>query len=207
MRKRIQRHPLQERSTPVFAGIARLSLGGLLMLGLLDLRGAPARPAQQGEKNVTHGDLRILRVMMLFVAIVLPGRSWAEEPVGWNQERVTVLAAQLHDTFAGLRDEARKAQGGHSWNQYLVLDTLSLLDREAGRLHRELAAGKGRDETSPIMARIASLRHDCALAMRKTHIAKPVLEKLADARSILHEMAPYYGFDPKRDDHTWILGP
>jgi hypothetical protein len=57
------------------------------------------------------------------------------------------------------------------------------------------------------MARIASLRHDCALAMRKTYIAKPLLAKLASARSILHEMAPYYGFDLKRDDHTWILGP
>jgi hypothetical protein len=156
---------------------------------------------------MTNGEFRLLRVAMLFVAIALPARSWAEEPVGWNQEQVTALAAQLHETFAGLRDEARNAQGGHSWNQYLVIDTLRLLDRETGRLHRELAAGKGRDETRPSMARIAALRHDCALAMRKTHIMKPLLEKLADARSILNELAPHYGFDPKRDDHTWILGP
>jgi hypothetical protein len=153
--------------------------------------------------------LRSLLVLSIVLALrTLPAMaSEQEEPMPWDQERVTALAAELDAAMKGLREEFRKVDPPHAWNHYLATDTLRVIARESRHLHRELAAGKGRDETRPTFARIAALRHDCDFAMRKTPILRPALEKLAKTRSTLHAMAPYYGFDPDTDDHTWILGP
>jgi hypothetical protein len=153
-----------------------------------------------------------LRSVLLFSLVVALGTlptmaSEEEEPAPWDQERVMTLAAELDVTMKGLREELRKVGPPDAWNHYLATDTLRVIARESRHLHRELAARKGRDETRPTFARIVALRNDCDFAMRKTPILRPALEKLAKTRSILHEMAPYYGFDPDTDDHTWILGP
>lgn len=145
----------------------------------------------------------------LLLALLLPLVAGAEEPVEWDQARVTALAGQLHDGVKGLRKEIRSQSRDigtmHAWAYYRLLDDLRLIDRESRYLHQALESGASRDETLPTYARIAALRRDCAEEMRRQPLQGPALDRIERARSIVEEMDPYYGFDPKRPDHERVL--
>lgn len=146
---------------------------------------------------------------LLALGALLPLVAAAEEPVPWDQARVTALAGQLHDGVKGLREEIRSQPRDigsmHAWAYYRLLDNLRLIDRESRYLHRALEGGASREETLPTFARIAVLRRDCAEEMQKQPLGGPALERVDRARLIVKEMDPYYGFDPERPDHERVL--
>lgn len=133
----------------------------------------------------------------------------AEQPVQWDQARVAALAGQLHEGVKGLREEirgqSRDIGSMHAWAYYRLLDNLRLIDRESRYLHQALEAGASREETLPTYARIAVLRRDCAEEMRRQPLQAPALERIERARSVVEQMDPYFGFDPKRPDHERVL--
>lgn len=143
------------------------------------------------------------------IGLLLPLVAAAEEPVPWDQARVTALAGQLHEGVKGLREEIRSQSRDigtmRAWAYYRLLDELRLIERESRYLHRALESGASREETLPTYARIAVLRRDCAEEMRRQPLEGPALERVERARSVVEEMDPYYGFDPKRPDHERVL--
>lgn len=145
----------------------------------------------------------------LLLALLLPFVAGAEEPIEWDQARVTALAGQLHEGVKGLRDEIRSQPRDigtmHAWAHYRLLDDLRLIDRESRYLHQALESGASREETLPTYARIAVLRRDCAEEMRRQDLQAPALERIGEARSVVEQMDPYYGFDPRRPDHERVL--
>lgn len=145
------------------------------------------------------------------LGVLLPLVATAAQPVQWNRARVTTLAGQLHEGVKGLRDEIRSQSRDigtmHAWACYRLLDNLRLVERETGYLHQALESGASREETLPTYARIAVLRRDCAEEMRRQPLQGPALDRVERARSVVEEMDPYYGFDPKRPDHERVLRP
>ena len=143
------------------------------------------------------------------LALLLPLAAAAEETAEWDQARVTALAGELHEGVKGLRDEIRSQTRDIGTMQasayYRLLDNLRLIERESRYLHRALESGASREETLPAYARIAMLRRDCAEEMRRQFLVATALERIARARSIVKQMDPYYGFDPKRPDHERVL--
>lgn len=143
------------------------------------------------------------------LALLLPLVATAEEPVEWDQARVTALAGQLHGAVHGLRNEMRSQPRDvgtmHAWAYYRLVDNLRLIDRESRYLHRALESGASREETLPTYARIALLRRNCAEEMRRQPLWGAVLERIERARSVVEQMDPYYGLDPKRPDHDHVL--
>jgi hypothetical protein len=151
----------------------------------------------------------VVGIATLVITFAWPSLSSAQDQPQWDQERLTRLAAQLHETVKDLRQEVGSQRphiasldaSGH----YRLRDDLRLIASETSHLHQALASGATRDETRPAFSRLASLRRDCADEMRKLYLGEPVLEKVKQAGSIVREMAPYYGFDPSGDEHQWIL--
>lgn len=145
-------------------------------------------------------------LLALLVPVAAPAQQEAKE---WDRARVAALTGELHETVAGLKAETQSRTRDVGTMQaaayYRLLDNLRLLDRETRHIHGALEAGASREETLPTYARIAMLRRDCAEEMRRQLLAAPVRERLEDARSIVKEMDPYYGFDPERPDHERVL--
>jgi hypothetical protein len=143
------------------------------------------------------------------LGLLLPLVATAQQTVDWNQARVTVLAGELHEGVKGLRDEirgqTRDTGSMRASAYYRLVDSLRLIERESRYLHNALESGASREETLPTYARIAVLRRDCAEEMERQPLGKPALERIARARSIVEQIDPYYGFDPKRPDHEQVL--
>lgn len=150
-------------------------------------------------------------VVAFMLSVTLPLGSTAQEDVAWDQQRVTELAAQLHEGVKGLRRDTRSipqdAGTGQSRAYYRLVDNLRLIERETRYLHRVLESGDDRDSTLPTYARIAMLRRDCAEEMERLFVGSPALEKIVQAREIVKQMDSYYGFDPERDDHQRVVRP
>lgn len=155
------------------------------------------------------GAAGLVGIATLVLMLAWPSLGSAQDEPQWDQERLTRLAAQLHETVKDLRHEVGSVRphiasldaSGH----HRLRDDLRLIGSEASHLHQALASGATRDETRPAFSRLASLRRDCADEMSKLYLGEPILEKVKQAGSIVREMAPYYGFDPSRDEHQWIL--
>lgn len=148
-------------------------------------------------------------IVAAFVAGPLLAAGARAEESTWNQERVASLAAALHESVKGLRDELRAVRPSiasmDAWAYHRLVDDLRLIERETQYLHQALASGDGRDETLPAYARLATLRRNCDEEMRRQSLARPMLERIAAARALVKQMDPYYGFDPERDDHERVL--
>lgn len=145
----------------------------------------------------------LLGLLLALVAI-------AEEQIEWDQARVAELAGKLHEGVKGLRDEIRRGHAVdiasmHAAAYYRLLDALRLIERESLYLQQSLEACAGREETLPTYARIALLRRDCAEEMRSQPLRTPARPRITQARSIVKQMDPYYGFDPNRPDHERAL--
>ena len=153
--------------------------------------------------------LEIVCLLGLLVPPVAAAEDAAHKGAAWDQARVTLLAAELHEGVRGLRDGLRSQPQDvgtmHAWAYYRLLDNLRLIERESRHLHRVLESGASREETLPTYARIAMLRRTCAEEMQRQPLLAPALERVARARSIVEQMDPYYGFDPKRPDHERVL--
>jgi len=129
-----------------------------------------------------------------------PVASAQEEPVGepvrWDQERVTQLAAEL---AAAVR-EARQAirQSPLSQNiaqrrvQYDLKEDMRLLTNSTNHLAKLLEEGKGQEETRATFERIGSLRLQAEEHGRRAMIEAPVMDTLVRAGSIHNQMKPYY---------------
>jgi cytochrome c556 len=143
------------------------------------------------------------------VASLLLATGARAEETPWDQERVAALAAALHESVKGMRDELRAVRptiaSMDAWAYHRLVDDLRLIERETQYLHQALASGEGRDETRPAYARLATLRRSCDEEMRRQALRRPMLERIAAARAIVKQMDPYYGFDPERDDHERVL--
>lgn len=127
----------------------------------------------------------------------------------WDQPGVTALAGKLHHGVAGLRQEIRSVSRdvgtGQARAYYRLVDNLRVIERETRYLHGVLVEGAGLDETLSLYVRIAILRRDCAEEMRRQFLGSSALERIDQARSIVKQMDPYYGFDPSVDDHKRVL--
>lgn len=153
--------------------------------------------------------LRSALASSVVLGLLLAPAASAVDEADWDQERVATLAAELHESVKGLRDEIRSVPRDigtmKAWAYHRLMDELRLIERETHYLHNALESGRGREETKPTYARIAVLRRDCAEEMRKLFLGTPALERLARAQAIVEQMDPYYGFDPERADHERVL--
>ena len=104
-----------------------------------------------------------------FLAIALGPARAAEDTAAsagqkeWNQEEVTAIAKQLAGSVKDLRaafrregSPTREHMQGRAHHQ--MRDDLRLIRNETAHLARELEAGKGSDETLPIVRRLGMLR-------------------------------------------------
>lgn len=142
----------------------------------------------------TAGAAALCSILVLAFAAVA-------EPVAWNQQAVTAIAANLaksvmdvhcevkKDPSAGLGSPTRRAQ-------YQAREDLKFLVSVSRRLASQLAAGEDKDATLPTFSRLQMIRRDAEEAGRKAHIPPPELEKVASARALLDQLAPYYEDDP-----------
>jgi hypothetical protein len=123
------------------------------------------------------------------------------EPVSWNQQAVTAIAAELEKTVMDVHCEVKKDPSARLGSptrraQYQAREDLKLLVSVSRRLASQLAAGEDKEATLPIYARLRMIQRDAEEAGRKAHILAPDLEKVASARSLLDQLGPYYEDGP-----------
>jgi len=120
----------------------------------------------------------------------------SEPPVVWNQARVTEIAAELAELFADLRVSVQGSPTNLEINQrrarYQVLEDLRVLTSVSKRMSSRLSSGEGLDQTAPLYRRLQSARRSAADNGRRALLGEETLEKVARARVLLDELAPFY---------------
>ena len=122
----------------------------------------------------------------------------AAEETTWDQAKVTELAQAFSKDIQAVKLAYRREPGemiatGDRRSRYELKQSIRLLDSEARHLAKQLADGKGRDETYPVFRRLEEIRREAGVHARRTMLTQPTLEKIAAARSHLEGLAPYYG--------------
>jgi hypothetical protein len=136
-------------------------------------------------------------LLLLFAIGFSPSIGSAEE-IEWDQEKVTTLASDLAGAVKDLRksfrdDRAPSIASGQARSRYRLLDLLRLIESESKVLARQLAAGKGRDETLPVFERINEMRRKAAEDARRMFLPQGTVDKIEAAREVLTQLSPYYG--------------
>jgi ferric-dicitrate binding protein FerR (iron transport regulator) len=116
----------------------------------------------------------------------------------WDQAQVAELGAGLATAVDAIQRSYRGelASGmpsGDRRSRYDTTQNLRRLSSEARQLSRQLAGGAGHDETIGIFLQLQELAHETADSAKRTMITEPTLDRIADARAILTQLAPYYG--------------
>jgi hypothetical protein len=120
----------------------------------------------------------------------------AGQPVRWDQERVTKMARDLADAVHDAREAVRRSPMSHNIGQrttyYELLETMRLVENTSKHLAKELAAGKGAEETRPVFERVSSLRFEAEEIGRRALVEAPVIDALVKAGALHNQMKPYY---------------
>lgn len=142
--------------------------------------------------------MTIVRRLAVVAALLLWVSPIAAQQAGsWNQEKVTQIAKQLADATGTLEASVRKLPpppvGAQRKAFYNSVQLLRRLESETRVLARELAEGRGLDETLPIYKQVNLLRRDAAEESRSALvIPDDVLAKVDKARDLLQQLSGYY---------------
>jgi hypothetical protein len=143
-------------------------------------------------------------VALLALAGLLVALPAATETKDWDQAAVTGIAKQLAATAGDLRTSVRNAPNPPSRRaqraRFQALDDLRVVEGSINSLVGRLEAGAGRGETYPTYRRIGILRRDIAQNARRALLTEPTLGKLATARELLDQLAPFYATEAAADE-------
>ena len=128
----------------------------------------------------------------------------AETEKAWDQAAVTALAGQLAKACNELYDEYYRTPGssggpvgsGQAKPSYRLKHTLRRIEDSTQQLAGALAAGQGRDETTPQMEDIGVLARDARVQLARMFVQSPLQARIDTARGIWRQMIPYYGIAP-----------
>lgn len=142
---------------------------------------------------ITVRRLAVLAAMLLWVAPAV-----AQQAGTWNQAKATEIAKQLADATSNLENAVRKLPpppvGPQRKAYYDAAQTLRRLEMETKILARELADGKGLEETLPVYKQIGMLRRDAAESGRSAGmIPDDILAKVDKSRDLVLQLSGYYG--------------
>ncbi len=138
--------------------------------------------------------------MALAVSLIAASVATAE-PLPWDQEKVTAIAAELPPATRALRVSLRqkpprtRGQAGRRafWR---LRDQLRSIESSSRRLHNALLAGEGREETFPIYRRMIVTVRDAARELNRIPTVKPVEEHIETVAGALKRLRPFYEKDP-----------
>ncbi|MDX1649259.1 MAG: hypothetical protein R3263_05330 [Myxococcota bacterium] len=123
------------------------------------------------------------------------GAAFAETAV-WDQERVAVLAAELHQDVKDLKVTVQRNPdqpiGGARRAQYEARDQLRVLQTLARHLANDLEDGADREATITTYKRIQTVRRDLEEIGRKANLQNNTMEAVMEVQDVLRRLAPYY---------------
>ena len=143
---------------------------------------------------------RFAVVAIAFAALAAVGTAVAKEveSVPWDQQAVSAMASELAESLKGIESALRNEPGkmmptGDRRSRYAVEQDMRRLRREGTHLANQLAAGKGMEETLNIFLKIQELAYQAAENGKRAALTAPTLDRVAQARTHLTKIAPYYG--------------
>lgn len=136
----------------------------------------------------------------LALSLIPAGGALAEDAPAqaWDQEKVAQIAADLATAAADLRQVFRRSQGsaqiasGGARSQLRLSDLLRLIQSETRHLARELADGKGRDETEFAYQRLMMTIRDARENARRMFLHKDVLEAVDKTAALRQQLGAFY---------------
>lgn len=132
----------------------------------------------------------------LAVILALCAGSVFAEAAAWNQERVTALAAELHEEVKDLKITVERNPdqpiGGARRAQYEARDQLRVLQSLARHLWKDLEDGADREATITTYMRIQTVRRDLEAIGRRANVQNNTLEAVMEVQDVLRRLAPYY---------------
>lgn len=143
-----------------------------------------------------------------FAASAARAQEKAAEPAkAWDQAAVTSLAGQLAKASNDLYDEYYRTPGssggpvgsGTAKESYGLKHKLRRIEESTQQLAGALAAGKGRDETTPQVEDIGMLARDARVLLARMFVQSPLQARIDTARGIWRQLLPYYGITPPPD--------
>ncbi len=154
--------------------------------------------------------IRSCAVALAVAVFVAPGARAADEAKpakGWEQAAVAKLAAELAKACDAIYDEYYAEQGldpkigsGDSADAFRLKHKLQRLEEETRGLAGSLAAGRGRDETTPRVEDIGILARDLRVLLARMFVRSQLQARVDSARSIWLQLLPYYGIEPPADE-------
>ena len=117
-------------------------------------------------------------------------------PKSWNQEEVAALAQELAISAKRIVEGARQPPQGVAAPEESVreraLGLVEQIEEMAKELAEQLAAGKGRDETDPLIDRLHLLRRDAYLLRQSWPISPEALERLIQTEALVAQLDAFY---------------
>ena len=145
--------------------------------------------------------LQTIAALLLAGALATPGPAGAAAELAWDQAKVTAIAQELPKAADDLRNALRNepsgtSAGGGRRSVLRLTDTVRRIEREARHLVASLEAGKGHDETLPVMENMAVMIRDAREQAGRIFRTDSVSDRLAAGRAILDRLTPYYDMRP-----------
>jgi hypothetical protein len=143
-----------------------------------------------------------LLTLLLAGALVAPAPASAGAQLAWDQAKVTAIAQELpkaaDDLRSALRNEPGPMSGGSGGRRSFqrFTDIVRRIEREARHLAASLEAGKGHDETLPVMENLAVLIRDGREQARNLFRTDSLMNRIEAGRAILDRLTPYYDMRP-----------
>lgn len=141
-------------------------------------------------------------VLLAIPTLVLPVPAIAAhhepgEASAWDQEAVSALAQQLADGVKGIRNAFRNEPSAtiasaEARARYELQDILRRLEGETRYLAKQLAEGRGHDETLPVFETLLMLVRDAQDEGRRIYLQTEVRKRVVAARVHLAQLDPYY---------------
>jgi hypothetical protein len=140
----------------------------------------------------------------LALASPAPAAEEAAPEKAWDQAAVTALAGQLAKACVDLYDEYYKTPGssggavgtGQAKDSYRLKHIFRRLEEQTQQLAGALAAGKGRDETTPAVEDIGMMARDARVRLQRMFVQSPLQARIDAARGLWRQLLPYYGIAP-----------
>jgi hypothetical protein len=137
------------------------------------------------------------------VSHAAPAALPAAQAKPWDQAAVAKLAAELAKDCTHLYDEWYREQGidpkigsGDEVQRFQLEYKLRRIEEQTMSLSSNLAAGKGRAETTPSVEDIGELADDSRVILSQMYVEHPLQQRIAAARAIWLQLVPYYGVPP-----------
>jgi len=155
----------------------------------------------------TRSLLSFAAAAALVIASPPPARAVEQAPAPatpWDQAAVTGLAGQLAKACDALYDEYYRTPGssggqigtGQAQESYRLKYKLRRIEESSQALAGALAAGKGREETTPQVEDLGELARDARVLLSRMFVQSPLQARLDTARGLWRQMLPYYGITP-----------